>query len=109
MTTGDRVLVVAAHPDDETLGAGGTIVRLAASGIEVHVLAVGCCRHPSSDPVRRVREFDEACAVLGARSTQLQPAPHPRSLEAIQAMDINSGAAIGAAAAETFVPYRVAF
>jgi LmbE family N-acetylglucosaminyl deacetylase len=35
---GDRVLVVAAHPDDEVLGAGGTIARIKDSGIEVHVL-----------------------------------------------------------------------
>lgn len=30
-----RVLTVAAHPDDETLGAGGTMARLAAEGHEV--------------------------------------------------------------------------
>jgi LmbE family N-acetylglucosaminyl deacetylase len=32
-----RVLTVAAHPDDETLGAGGTMARLVASGHEVWV------------------------------------------------------------------------
>ncbi len=35
------VLVVAAHPDDEVLGCGGTIARLAAEGSEVHVLLLG--------------------------------------------------------------------
>jgi LmbE family N-acetylglucosaminyl deacetylase len=33
-----NVLTVAAHPDDETLGAGGTMARLAAQGHEVWVL-----------------------------------------------------------------------
>jgi len=35
-----RVLVVAPHPDDETLGAGGTIAKFAARGDEVAVLVV---------------------------------------------------------------------
>ena len=34
-------LVVAAHPDDEVLGCGGTISRLAAQGEEVHILILG--------------------------------------------------------------------
>lgn len=33
-----RVLVIGAHPDDEVLGAGGTIARLAAEGHEVNAL-----------------------------------------------------------------------
>ncbi|MBV1896840.1 MAG: PIG-L family deacetylase, partial [Rhodobacteraceae bacterium] len=34
------VLVVAPHPDDEVLGAGGTIARLADQGRKVHVAIV---------------------------------------------------------------------
>ena len=36
-----NVLVVAAHPDDETLGCGGTIAKLAAEGTDVYVLILG--------------------------------------------------------------------
>lgn len=33
-----KILVIAAHPDDEVLGCGGTIAKLAAQGKEVHIL-----------------------------------------------------------------------
>ena len=35
-----RVLVVAPHPDDESLGVGGTISKLVSQGHEVNVLIV---------------------------------------------------------------------
>lgn len=37
----EPVLIVAAHPDDEVLGAGGTIARLAAEGRPVHIAILG--------------------------------------------------------------------
>lgn len=36
----NTALVIAAHPDDEVLGCGATIARLAAEGWDVHVLIV---------------------------------------------------------------------
>ena len=38
--SGRRILVVAAHPDDEVLGCGGTIARHSDAGDCVHVLIV---------------------------------------------------------------------
>jgi LmbE family N-acetylglucosaminyl deacetylase len=66
---GQQALVVAPHPDDETLGCGGTIARLVADGVEVHVLAV-TVRAASmwggvSDPATRVAEFARAGDALG--------------------------------------------
>ncbi|MER5356215.1 PIG-L deacetylase family protein [Kitasatospora sp. NPDC002551] len=68
LTPGDSVLVVSPHLDDDALGAGGTIARLTADGIDVHVLAICCHTHPGSDPAIRKAEFDEACTVLGVTS-----------------------------------------
>lgn len=41
MSEKKRILVVAAHPDDEVLGAGATMARLAAEGHEVHIAILG--------------------------------------------------------------------
>ncbi|WP_405676404.1 PIG-L family deacetylase [Streptomyces sp. NBC_00868] len=69
LNPGDSVLAVAPHPDDETLGAGGTIARLTAAGIAVHVLAVACVTQPRwgtpTDSRLRREEFNAACDVLG--------------------------------------------
>ncbi|WP_055083602.1 PIG-L family deacetylase [Kocuria salsicia] len=46
----DRAVVFAAHPDDETLGAGGTVHRLARAGADVRVVVatLGENSHPDS-------------------------------------------------------------
>lgn len=64
------VLVVAAHPDDEVLGCGGTIARHVAEGDLVHVvfMADGVGARPVQnleDRNRRNKSRDEALSILG--------------------------------------------
>lgn len=68
-----RLVVVAAHPDDESLGAGGLIATAAASGLAVYVvlLTAGEASHPESPTVtrhalatRRLAEAERALGIL---------------------------------------------
>lgn len=72
----DRVVVVAAHPDDETLGAAGLLGTAAARGIPVDLVVVtdGEGSHPDSPThspatlaLLRRRELHAAATVLGLR------------------------------------------
>ena len=64
-------LVIAPHPDDESLGCGGTIALLRQRGHSVHVLFVsdGTMSHPNSpnypaDRLRQLRESEALEALL---------------------------------------------
>jgi LmbE family N-acetylglucosaminyl deacetylase len=59
----DPVLAVCPHPDDELLGAGGTLVCQREAGTPVIVLACGLGR--PGDQERRRRELATACARAG--------------------------------------------
>jgi len=68
------VVVIAAHPDDEVLGAGGTMAILAAAGVRMRVIAVtdGEASHPGADPavIGRTRTAESAAALglLGVKA-----------------------------------------
>jgi len=71
-------VVLAAHPDDEVLGVGGTMSRLAAAGARLRLIAVtdGEASHPgTAEPdalaQRRIAETAGALRVLGAQATEV--------------------------------------
>jgi len=79
--SGRRLLLVVAHPDDETFGCGSLIADAAAGGAHVTVccatrgeageLAPGCELGAGTLADLRVRELHEAGGVLGARGFEL--------------------------------------
>ncbi len=85
MTAALRLLAVLAHPDDESLGTGGTLARYAREGVEVHVVTAtrgdrGRYRgekdgpnHPGPEALARLREGElrAATQVLGVRSLEI--------------------------------------
>jgi LmbE family N-acetylglucosaminyl deacetylase len=106
MVTNDRpLLVLAPHPDDESLGCGGLIAEACARGHRVHVavLTDGAASHPGSRafPPQRLRvirreETQRAAAALGLPPTE------------ITFLDLPDGAAPLAGSRARAVAHRVA-
>ena len=90
-----KTLIVAPHPDDEVLGCGGTIARLADSGQEVHVAVVTRGYEPAFPEamVEQVRaELVEAHKILGVAQCHFLDLP-AAALDTLPGSQLN--AAIG--------------
>ena len=83
-----KILVVAAHPDDEVLGCGGTVARLVSEGAGAHTLILGegvtsrdtqrdrsACEKEISELREQIRK---ANAILGVSSTHIEDFPDNR-------------------------------
>lgn len=75
MTTQLKLMCILAHPDDESLGTGGTLARYSAEGVETHVITAtrgergrfGDAPHPGLEVVGQAREQElrAAAKILG--------------------------------------------
>jgi LmbE family N-acetylglucosaminyl deacetylase len=78
ITSWNSAVVVAAHPDDEVLGAGGVIARLAGLGRRLRIIGITGGEashpgHPEPAALARRRELERADALqaLGARRAEV--------------------------------------
>lgn len=91
-----NILVIAAHPDDEVLGCGGTIARYAAEGaaVSILILANGLSSRADYDPVRDAplmklhhERAERAGRLLGAREVVLAGFPDQK-METVPLLDV---------------------
>jgi LmbE family N-acetylglucosaminyl deacetylase len=77
-----KCLVIAAHPDDEVLGCGGTITRLARDGKEVHIVIL-------ANGLTSRSKFEES------KSPELLKQHHQRALKAGSLMGASTVQVLG--------------
>jgi len=90
--TREIVLVVAAHPDDEVLGCGGTMARHASCGDEVHIVIVaeGATSrqgHPANGTTELRNATESAAHCLGVSSVTALGLPDNR-LDSMDLLDL---------------------
>lgn len=82
-----RILVIAAHPDDEVLGCGGTIARLSKEGHEVDIAILGegatsryhCRETTDTSEVERLHQnCHRSASVLGVTDVSIFDLPDNR-------------------------------
>ena len=94
---GERVLVIAAHPDDEAIGAGGTLARIAECGVETFTIFLsdgessrlfGKAQGEVEAAVRRRRsQAHAAMALLGGKKQMFLDFPD-NQLDGVPLLDL---------------------
>lgn len=74
-----KTLIIAAHPDDEVLGCGGTIARLSEEGHDVHVAILG--EGITSRSLSRHQAYADAVARLKSRAVEVGQSLGAKSVE----------------------------
>jgi len=89
----NTVLVVGAHPDDEVLGAGGTIAKHTAAGDEVHtlILTEGATQQYGDESLIKQKHIEaKQCAnLLGATTVHFGDLPDMR-LDDVPHVEVNA-------------------
>jgi LmbE family N-acetylglucosaminyl deacetylase len=91
----ERILIFSVHPDDETLGCGGTILKHAAEGCELYWLIVTVPHEPQWSAevgARKAKEIERVANAYGVKKTyklgfptaKLETVPQGELMDAIR-------------------------
>lgn len=111
MSSSNKVLIIAPHPDDEVLGCGGTIKKMTSQNKEVWILIVSRGKkgmYPE-ERIRNVRkEALEAHKILGVTETRFFEYPAPElDLISVSELSIAISEVINEFKPDTvFLPHR---
>ncbi len=105
-----NVLVIGPHPDDQELGMGGTIARLASQGHDLLLLDVtDGCPTPRGDRPTRLAEAAEAAKELAAPGKAIRRVlldlPNRRVVHSIEARHAIAGVMRSHQASVLFIPH----
>ena len=87
----EKILVVCAHPDDETLGLGGTIAAHTMNGDKVYVLILAdgvSGRGNDKNIIRRQNQAKRACRILGTEDPKFLNY-HDQKLDTIPLIELS--------------------
>jgi len=86
----NKILIIAAHPDDEILGVGGTILKHVAQGNEVNLLILGdgeTSKDSMPDVEKKAAQARKAAEFLGAKNLILKKLPDQK-FDSLPMLDI---------------------
>lgn len=92
-----KILIIAAHPDDEVLGCGATMAKHANNGDEVHVVILvegitsrdgkRSCEKRNTDLSQLAKSANKANSILGVKSLTLHNFPDNR-MDSLYMLDV---------------------
>ena len=73
----NKILIIGAHPDDEILGVGGTILKHVKAGDQVKILILGDgeTSRPTADIAKREKQAKAVAMALGVKDLILEKLP----------------------------------
>jgi len=104
MTRSLRLMAILAHPDDESLGFGGTLARYAAEGVETFLLTA---THGERGWFGKPEEYPGPVALAGIREKELYAAAEVLGLNEVILLDYMDGE-LDQASPDEVVPKLVA-